>query len=303
MSLQDLDRDTRVLVDIVEQSAADISDKLTEMLFATVAILFLLYRQINDEVTKLSRSVSLWSDNFFNSQKELLLKQFSGELEISRLTQLVDEVVEQERKAFTSDFSSALLSIQALAITLSKGQLPGGGFSAELRKIRARAADHPAKQAEGRIAARVLFQNHLVRIIGRGGRAATYSFDYYVALLAHSAAQRAASSAALAVAKANGVDLVQISPQPSTIGDFCDQYRGKVFSISGTDAFFHPLSVVPNGGCPMHPWCRHFLIPFTGVSSLTVAQLNQLQDIPQSFLELGRRNASANDFQKLWLGS
>lgn len=59
---------------------------------------------------------------------------------------------------------------------------------------------------------------------------------------------------------ANGLDLVQISTH--VCDDWCTLYAGKVFSISGTHSVYPPLAQIPNGGCPMHPRCRHVEVPF-----------------------------------------
>lgn len=58
----------------------------------------------------------------------------------------------------------------------------------------------------------------------------------------------------------NGLDLVLISSHGAT--DWCRFYENRVFSISGKSTEYPPLSEVPNGGCPMHPRCKHSETPF-----------------------------------------
>lgn len=58
----------------------------------------------------------------------------------------------------------------------------------------------------------------------------------------------------------NGLDLVLISSHHAD--DWCRFYENRVFSISGQSSEYPPLSEVPNGGCPMHPRCRHSETPF-----------------------------------------
>ena len=58
----------------------------------------------------------------------------------------------------------------------------------------------------------------------------------------------------------NGLDLVLISSHHAD--DWCRFYENRVFSISGQSSEYPPLSQVPNGGCPMHPRCKHSETPF-----------------------------------------
>lgn len=60
--------------------------------------------------------------------------------------------------------------------------------------------------------------------------------------------------------KQNGLDLVLISSHHAD--DWCRFYENRVFSISGQSSEYPPLSQVPNGGCPMHPRCKHSETPF-----------------------------------------
>lgn len=58
----------------------------------------------------------------------------------------------------------------------------------------------------------------------------------------------------------NGLDLVLISSHGAE--DWCRFYENRVFSITGQSSEYPPLSQVPNGGCPMHPRCKHSETPF-----------------------------------------
>jgi hypothetical protein len=137
-----------------------------------------------------------------------------------------------------------------------------------------------------------------VPTVGSDGKLHRYALAYWLELQVEMTLRSAARQAVIYHATSTGSDLVQISPQPSTIGDFCDLYKGKVFSVSGTDPYYHPLSVVPNGGAPMHIWCHHYLLPFSGA-----VRSASLQSIPDEFLELGRSGASTAEFQRAWLRS
>jgi len=96
-----------------------------------------------------------------------------------------------------------------------------------------------------------------VTVIGKNGKPFSYPLPYYAAMVAHNAKFQVQSLTAINRALEVGHDLVQISPQPSLHGDWCDAYRGKVFSISGATPGFATLDQLPNNGAPFHPWCRH----------------------------------------------
>lgn len=58
-----------------------------------------------------------------------------------------------------------------------------------------------------------------------------------------------------------GLDLVKIVG-PTEVVDWCGEYRGKVFSITGNSIEFPPLSETPSGGTPFHPNCKDREAPF-----------------------------------------
>jgi len=132
-----------------------------------------------------------------------------------------------------------------------------------------------------------------------GPRYQKYAPDYFVSLIVHSEVGKTLKEQTLKDATSSGSDLVQISPQPSTIGDYCDLYRGRVFSISGTHPDFPPLTECPAGGAPFHPWCRHTLSAVEDGSTVTEAA-KKLPPIPQEFISAARANASPAEFMKLW---
>jgi|GEM_PF-2866687 len=132
-----------------------------------------------------------------------------------------------------------------------------------------------------------------------GPRHKKYAPDYFVSLIVHSEVGKTLKEQTLKEATNNGSDLVQVSPQPSTIGDYCDLYRGRVFSVSGRHPDFPPLSDCPAGGAPFHPWCRHTLSAVEEGSAAAEAA-KKLPPIPQEFIAAARANASPAEFMKLW---
>ena len=84
-----------------------------------------------------------------------------------------------------------------------------------------------------------------------------YPREWYATLVAHNSARELEKEAVLWSAERTGNDLVIVSPNFSKINDFCNAYKGKVFSISGETKGVVPLSKLPNGGPPFHPFCWH----------------------------------------------
>lgn len=83
-----------------------------------------------------------------------------------------------------------------------------------------------------------------------------YKPSYYAEMVGRVKFHDAHSEASLSQARNYGTDLVQVSSHNTTT-EICMQYEGKVFSISGTDKRFPPLTASP----PYHPNCLHLIYP------------------------------------------
>jgi hypothetical protein len=198
-------------------------------------------------------------------------------------------------QAFVSEMQTASAAIQANADRAKSGAslYVFAGLGA-MSILQAQVASMPAgRLAKLRSNLRQAFREGVVSILGKNGRYYHYALDYYAQMAATRARYQAMSQATLNTCAAVGYDLVRVSPNPSTIGDYCDEYRGKVFSISGADPRYPPVSSLPGGTCPMHPHCRHYLIPFDGV--------DQYGPVDPQFLALsGQQNVTPNTYQSLW---
>lgn len=127
------------------------------------------------------------------------------------------------------------------------------------------------------------FRDAPVSVIGKNGRTINYPLSYYAAMVAHNSKYQAQSLTVVARALEVGHDLVQISPQPSIHGDWCDLFKNGVFSITGRTPGFATLDQLPNNGAPFHPWCRHTMKIFDP-SGYSAAQLEGLGQIDQKWL-------------------
>lgn len=116
-----------------------------------------------------------------------------------------------------------------------------------------------AVQTEQRIviSLRERFQTKIVSVLGSDGKRYRFGFDFYSAMVAQNTRAQASATAAILRARQTGHDLVRVSANKSLHGDWCDAYRGRVYSLSGENPIYPWVGMIPNGGPPFHPWCRH----------------------------------------------
>lgn len=76
----------------------------------------------------------------------------------------------------------------------------------------------------------------------------------YARMAAHTTASEAQTTGTLNRLAEHGFDLVKVSQHPHP-SDTCNQYEGKIFSLSGTSDKYPALTVAP----PFHPFCKHVL--------------------------------------------
>jgi hypothetical protein len=134
------------------------------------------------------------------------------------------------------------------------GQLAAKGFTAEYdaRGRYIRLADYESRLSYERFA-ELMMENHWVGFVDAAGR--RWDLLNYSEMLTRTKIRETVSRGTEDRLAANGLDLVQIVG-PTLVVDWCGEYRGKVFSISGNSTEFPPLSSCPNGGTPFHPRCK-----------------------------------------------
>lgn len=137
------------------------------------------------------------------------------------------------------------------------------------------------------------FRDTPVSVIGKGGKTFKFPLPYYAAMVAHNAKFQAESVATIRRSLEAGHDLVIISNNPSLHGDWCDAYRGRVFSITGMTPGFAVLDQLPNEGAPFHPWCRHSMRPFDAKGK-TAEELGSIAQVDPRFLL-----SQSNDFNTM----
>jgi hypothetical protein len=124
-----------------------------------------------------------------------------------------------------------------------------------------------------------------------------YTPEYYAELVARTKFHDAHSQAALVQSANYGTDLVQVSSHNTTTV-ICQEFEGKVFSISGKDKRFPILTQVP----PYHPNCLHLIYPTFESAMIVQGTLDAFSafskndinrpPVPSGFIPLSQRKAS-----------
>jgi hypothetical protein len=90
-------------------------------------------------------------------------------------------------------------------------------------------------------------------LLDKGGR--KWSVGRYAEMLARTHIISANNEAIISRAKEIGVDIVEVSNHQTTT-PLCEQFEGKIYSLSGKSANYPQLPEEP----PFHPNCKHFLL-------------------------------------------
>jgi hypothetical protein len=134
-----------------------------------------------------------------------------------------------------------------------------------------------------------------ITILGKETRKTRkYDLSYYSNLLISVIEPTVKSKVHIIRARENGLDLLRVTTQPSKLGDYCDAFRGKVFSISGGNRRFARLTDLPTDCPPFHPFCQHHLeIYFEELVSKEESDL--AEGLDKKFL-----NKNHDELTKLW---
>jgi hypothetical protein len=100
----------------------------------------------------------------------------------------------------------------------------------------------------------ILEEGKFVTVINKNGQPMNFKLDYYSELVARTKLIEANCISAVNTAIETGSDLVQVSSH-NTPTPLCQEYEGKIYSISGQDKDFPVLEEIP----PYHPNCQHSL--------------------------------------------
>ena len=163
---------------------------------------------------------------------------------------LVDDITSQlilanqGMKAFVTRFIRAtqqkILEDAQISKLIAQGVIEGG--------TRRAVSDSILKELRSRMEG-----GNFITINGR-----QYRPDKYAELVARTRTREATTQGSINTALRYGLDLVQLDAH-SEICEYCQQFSGRVYSISGSDTQFPKLEEQP----PFHPNCRCILTPVT----------------------------------------
>jgi len=285
---------------ITQAAIALLSVRLAELAVASSAAdRTAMLRNIRDIIAELRRELQSWSATYFATSAIELGNAISDDV---RIELPVASAGARATARFMQETNKALTSIDALATRFANIRLFNSDESRTdptLVVLLGLTLASNTSLASVRTQLQDGVRKRLVSVLGSNGRLFRFDLEYYESLVAQQKEGEMQKAISISAARAKGTDLVRVSTNASTIGDYCDLYRGKVFSISGTDPDFPPLSLAPNGGTPFHPWCHHTLSPFDD-SGITDKERQELADIPETFRELGLQQASPAQFMKAW---
>jgi hypothetical protein len=92
----------------------------------------------------------------------------------------------------------------------------------------------------------------LIRLVDKNGNPRNYTIEYYADMVARTEIINSNSQAVISTALEYQSDLIQVSSHNTTT-PICQQYEGKIFSLSGKDPNFPVADNVP----AYHPNCQH----------------------------------------------
>ena len=233
---------------------------------------FIIFQSVISILEELQQNTDAWSAQFITQFLDEADLSAVATLEASGITvpqfgtSISEGAVRGIALSLTNNLQKANASVRVLAQRIFRATALEREFptlaAAATREVGIGLAGAEATAAiRGRIAnqLRQQFAGDVVSVINRNGRRMTFPLDFYAGMVAQNTKAQAQSFATLERAAQANHDLVRVTPNPSKGGDWCDAYRGRVYSISGGHDVFPPLAGLPNGGPPFHPWCKHGL--------------------------------------------
>jgi hypothetical protein len=311
MALPPLD-DPRLdlLVGIYAEAGQRLRRLLDNLLIEDGPRKFLVYQQILRQLEKLRSSTDAWSDRYVTEFVREAQRGAIPSLEaIGAITPQLGATVPTRAvralsRALTGDLGKAISSVQALAHRIFRPlalerEFPALALQAR-REVAVGLAGAEATQPIRKRIAEMLrekFSDGIVTVVAKNGRRLAFPLDFYAGMVASATKAQAHTFATLEQAKEADHDLVRVTPNPSTIGDWCDAYRGRVYSISGGHPTFPPLSSLPNGGPPFHPWCRHGLGIYVPDLNTAIENKERANTDPRFLMQ---PNESVNKIAREW---
>lgn len=119
-------------------------------------------------------------------------------------------------------------------------------------------AEGSRKQVSARIV-RTLREKGVQSFVDKSGR--QWTLDTYARMAARTVTREAVVQGASARIAASGIDLVQVTTNPTTC-PICAPHQGEIQSLMGRTGEIDGVTVVENDLPPFHPNCRHTIVPY-----------------------------------------
>jgi hypothetical protein len=94
-------------------------------------------------------------------------------------------------------------------------------------------------------------------LLDKGGR--KWALGRYGEMLARTHILKANNEARVNSASELGIDIIEVSNH-NTVTPLCEQYEGKIYSLSGKSKKYPVVPFDPDGEPPFHPNCKHFIL-------------------------------------------
>lgn len=227
-----------------------------------------LIRQVDAIVLSLNRNTYIWAKKYmpnsynigidfaYEQLKKLKVTRFvdyGAKIHTQAIQVLIDSVTNDLIKAnesikhlvgaFVRKTQQTLLADAEISRAIAEGLIEGG--------TRKQVSDVILKELQAQLG-----NQQFIVINGRN-----YQPKYYAELVARTRTREATSQGTMNTCMRYGVDLVQIDVH-SGCCEYCQQFSGRVFSISGTDTNFPALRESP----PYHPNCLCSIVPTTKIT-------------------------------------
>jgi len=153
---------------------------------------------------------------------------------------------------------------QAIDSAIAQGVIEGLGSRELTKRIMSTLATGAKEQLKGHISAELaqrlaeVGEGRFITLTCRDGKVRRYSLKWYAETVARTMHSEARTEATLATMAEYGGDLVRMTFHDGAC-PLCVPFAGKVYSVSGRHPDFPELT--PEKRTPIHPWCRHWLIP------------------------------------------
>lgn len=220
-----------------------------------------LLDQVNKQIDALNKQAKQWVESAIPEAYRIGLDQMNSSL--SKMGVDADNKPDSFAQLYTD-------AIEALVMETLDDFYEANKFAGDnIKKIIKNAVDHAVIQkiTQGQTVRECkkaivneLMSRGIEGVEGKDGR--MMSLDAYAALTARSRTREATNTATVNQLTALGRDLVKISKH-NTSCPICAPLQGRVFSISGKDKRYPPLSIAFSGPyANIHPNCSHVPEPY-----------------------------------------